>query len=217
MPRRAGFTLIELLVTVAVLAVVAGVAARQFRVARNEAEMTVARASVSRVREALLGCEQAPGLLADMRSVPGFQEEDLRIADLLFRRHAWDTYDPITRRGWRGPYMRGGGGIKREDGTQSGRFPAPDDRRWTDDKTFRERQFYADDDSPLYGTTNHPAIADPWGNPIVLQIPANDFSHARIVSAGPNGVLDTPPNIPMPTRESRADDIVLFLNRPDEI
>jgi prepilin-type N-terminal cleavage/methylation domain-containing protein len=214
---QCGLSLIELIVVIAVLSIVLSLLVVKVGGVKREAEMTVAQASVSRVRDALLGCEQTPGLLADMRSVKGFQEDDLHMADLLVRREAWAPYDPVARRGWRGPYMRSGGGVMRMNSAPSGRFPAANDRRWQDDKTFRERRFYADDSSPLYGTTNHPAIADPWGNPIVLQVPTNDFSHARVVSAGPSGVMDTPPDIPMPSRESRGDDIVLFLYRPDEI
>lgn len=62
-----------------------------------------------------------------------------------------------------------------------------------------------------YGIPNELALGDPWGNPYVIQIPpaeaiislsqsssdedeysATRFKYARIVSAGPDGILDTP-------------------------
>lgn len=62
-----------------------------------------------------------------------------------------------------------------------------------------------------YGVPGELAMGDPWGNPYVIQIPpaeavealspseadedeysATRFKYARIVSAGPDGVLDTP-------------------------
>jgi hypothetical protein len=57
----------------------------------------------------------------------------------------------------------------------------------------------------VYGFPGEPAIMDPWGNPYVVQIPPPQaftevtnaidsmrFAYARVVSAGPDGRLDTP-------------------------
>jgi type II secretory pathway pseudopilin PulG len=67
-----------------------------------------------------------------------------------------------------------------------------------------------------YGETGDPAVLDGWGNPIVLQVPQTPGTtehdrtrHARLVSAGPNGVIDTDPGELMPNE--RGDDLVLFL------
>ena len=67
-------------------------------------------------------------------------------------------------------------------------------------------EFY--DDSlriSVYGFAGEPTAVDPWGNPYVLQIPPAQaflspsnvtdevrFRYARLVSAGPDGCLDTP-------------------------
>ena len=50
----------------------------------------------------------------------------------------------------------------------------------------------------------------------MIQIPSNDFRYARLVSAGKNGVLETPRDVLTggPISE-RGDDLVLFLNRSD--
>jgi prepilin-type N-terminal cleavage/methylation domain-containing protein len=84
-----------------------------------------------------------------------------------------------------------------------------------------------------YGEPGDPTVLDAWGRPIVLQLPTEDATdmpdgngeftvvqicrmHARLVSAGPNGRIDTPINVLMPSPEQRGDDVVLFLFRHDE-
>ena len=67
-----------------------------------------------------------------------------------------------------------------------------------------------------------PTVIDAWGNPIVIQEPSTaadddiDRQHTRVVSPGPDGVLDTPPDELLPTRDQRGDDVMLFLFRHDE-
>ena len=113
-------------------------------------------------------------------------------------------------RGWRGPYVK----------KSVSSFPGRADVRFADDETFDARGFYptvAQLDLPrdilngregcsVYGFPGEPALLDPWGNPYVLQIPPPQafdgvttnlsdevrFRYARVVSAGPDGRLDTP-------------------------
>lgn len=164
-------------------------------------------------------------------------------------------------RGWRGPYLK----------IFPGAFPARDGRRFPDDATAAERGFFPDvtglrlpvefsrDDVSVYGFPGECALIDPWGNPYVLQIPPAQafssvtttnvpdivrFRYARVVSAGPDGILSTPCYTFNATndwreiginwmdarermisrqgglvdggdRSLRGDDIVLFLNRND--
>jgi hypothetical protein len=164
-------------------------------------------------------------------------------------------------RGWRGPYLK----------CPAGEFPHPRSRRRPGDGTFAERGFFPDisglrlpeafslDDASVYGFPGEPAVIDPWGNPYVLQIPPAQafsavsatnvsdvvrFAYARVVSAGPDGVLSTPCFAVNETndwsavgvnwadermrrlsrqaglidggdRSRRGDDIVLFLSRND--
>jgi len=70
-----------------------------------------------------------------------------------------------------------------------------------------------------------PAVVDAWSNPIVIQEPDVDDNdiisdierrHTRLVSAGRDGRFDTPPDVLMPTKPERNDDIVLFLFRHDD-
>lgn len=71
-----------------------------------------------------------------------------------------------------------------------------------------------------------PTVFDAWANPIVIQEPttwdstmatgADPKKYARLVSAGPNGVLETPETTGMPTASQRGDDIIMFLFVPDQ-
>jgi hypothetical protein len=65
----------------------------------------------------------------------------------------------------------------------------------------------------IYGNVNDPAILDGWGRPIVIQVP--DAERIRLVSAGADGILSTPPATAMPTLAACGDDIVLFLRTAD--
>lgn len=121
---------------------------------------------------------------------------------------AFTHWDERRERGWRGPYAN----------VATGPFPAQDDRRFAGDPTFGERNFFPSlshlrlpaefkraETASIYGFVGEPAVFDPWGNPYVVQIPPPQafpgvtnvsdetrFRYARIVSAGPDGRLDTP-------------------------
>lgn len=150
--------------------------------------------------------------------------------------------DEIAERGWRGPYLRTYRAIENTDSSRTDLFPNPDDRRDSRDRTFQERGFF-ESGQTYYGIPGEPAIGDPWGNPYVLQVPPasafarpsetselDRFRYARIVSAGPNGVLETPcykikkqedkrdnrlAGRTASGTEKRGDDLVLFLLRAD--
>ena len=119
-------------------------------------------------------------------------------------------WDNEAQRGWRGPYIRG----------WLSDFPVASAVRYKGDSTFAERGFFpplnglrlpdeilsGSGGCSVYGFPGEPALADPWGNPYVLQIPPAQafegrsadvsdemrFNYSRVVSAGPDGILSTP-------------------------
>lgn len=170
-------------------------------------------------------------------------------------------WNPESERGWHGPYVRHATGFFpsqdgtrfKDDDTFQARGFFPDVHALRLPKDFLDRV----DGCSIYGFPGEPAVLDPWGNPYVLQIPppqafpdrfgANTnlpdevrFRYARVVSAGPNGRLDTPCFASNATnwwstswnererrlcrqaglidgddRSARGDDLVLFLTRND--
>ena len=182
--------------------------------------------------------------------------DDDRTSSFSTPAQAFTEWSEAGSRGWRGPYLRLDS-ARAADAT----FPFPDDCRKAGDATFAARGFFpsvahlllpaAYRDGSVYGFAVEPALFDPWGNPYVLQIPPRQafasgsgsladiddeerFRYARIVSAGPDGILSTPCFFgntnssgsawgPAQRRDSifagrpadRGDDLVLFLTRPD--
>jgi prepilin-type N-terminal cleavage/methylation domain-containing protein len=69
---------------------------------------------------------------------------------------------------------------------------------------------YSVDDA--YGDPGDPAVLDGWGTPIVIQV-MSSIEYARLVSAGPNRVIDTP--LSDNEAVARGDDLIVFLKRAD--
>ena len=229
--------MLELVMVVAIIGALAAMLVPLMDRNREDAESTVARVSLQAVAEAFAGSATQPGLLSDMRGVPGFKPENLRVHDLLSASRIGTDYpgsenhDPATRRGWRGPYLRSPVGASNTVPARSGKFPLAEDVRFGGDGTFLERGFYLDASQSPYGAEGDLTAGDPWGNPFVLQVPPDEaFAHsatsvkklryARVISAGPDGILSTPRDrlagrLIDGTAALRGDDLVLFLNRSD--
>lgn len=185
----------ELLVVVVILAAVAALVVSNVDSARDDAEVTVAQATMHALREAITGSAAAPGYLADMKYVPGFRSVDIRTHDLLSASSypGFAEFDPVTRRGWNGPYLRNARVIgDTEDLTVA-------------DPWGNSIVVQVPPTSAFNGSTGD----------------AKRFRYARLVSAGADGVLTTPLDdrlAGMDTngdKDLRGDDLVLFLNRAD--
>ena len=106
------------------------------------------------------------------------------------------TYDPVTGRGWSGPYVDHASGVRVA-------YQVDAARGFTN----------------AYGLNGDPAPVDAWGNPIVLQQPVavgaihsnTSCNYARLISAGPDGVLQTPLNVLQPAPADIGDDLVVYL------
>ena len=171
--------------------------------------------------------------------------------------NTYTNWSAEAGRGWNGPYIKSGAKTMNTVPERLGLFPAADDRRTATDSTFHDRGFYPDDVPTEvsdyvegFGVSGEQALGDPWGNPYVLQIPPpaafvtsdnvsdqKRFEYARLVSAGPNGILETPCyTVPSSVSDAtkrraflrlagrlangdvtaRGDDLVLFVNREDQ-
>jgi len=200
--RRHGFTLVEVAVVLAVLVATAGLILSQLgslRFAgvgqdRTSAEVATV-ATLSTVRDAILGTPGHAGLWQDLGERQSLFPRV--IADLFVTNNlviygaspALLRFDPVSRLGWRGPYVAPAGA----------QYAVNVPMGFTTD----------------YGNNGDPGVLDAWGRPIVLQIPAIggalDWQDARLVSAGSDGKIDTPLNVRSPSDPYRNDDILLFL------
>lgn len=236
--RSRGFTLVELMLVVAVISIIAMLAVSKITPFVQKSKLIAAENDLRVLADAFMNLES--GYIKDMRGIPGFSLSNMRISNLFVSTNVYglvgnerleverldDTqkpfcappesfvsYDSLSRRGWRGPYIKNISGV----------FPSASDRRFSDDLTFEERGFFPKlsglrlpsdflnrrEGCSIYGFPGEGVLVDPWGNPYVLQIPppqafANGlssnanlsdetrFNYARIVSAGPNGRLDAP-------------------------
>ncbi|MEM9301696.1 MAG: hypothetical protein AAGE01_06275 [Pseudomonadota bacterium] len=126
---------------------------------------------------------------------------------------ALELYDPVSRVGWRGPWL---------DVTTATAYEI--------DGAFSSR--YGEGDGRGGSPNDDLAPQDGWGRAIVIQWPDPDNdgpdpdgdglvddpeerASVRLVSAGPNRLLETPPDVLTPTLAERNDDLVLFLYRED--
>lgn len=240
--RRRALSLVELLIVLVVLVVLGGLLIPVFTGVKERAESAATMATMRQIQQAILGDGQNPGYFADMGELPrpcyglpmgqpcrygtGIAPPGLGRVDHPQLRYLFVNplseettpyanfgdlaTNPATGIGWRGPYLQ----------TGNGRYVVEPARGFT--------TRYGDETGPIpntYPLGPDPAPLDAWGNPIVIQEPQEDPSAqvipdllrlgTRLVSAGPNGIIDTPPGIWNPTQAERGDDIVLFIFGPD--
>jgi prepilin-type N-terminal cleavage/methylation domain-containing protein len=201
--KRVGMTLLELVIVIAILGIIAGFIIPGGAYLEKRAKYTATNASLATIRDAIVGTSDKPGYLTDTGQMP------VTLRDLFVNpfpsTSALYTYNRDTGLGWRGPYLLNANGqyaINTTTNFVGGTYPAP------------------------YGANGDPTIIDAWGNAIILQIPttgstANNQLFARLVSAGPNGTIDTPIDDTAASPEyypppgDRGDDVVLFINHSD--
>jgi prepilin-type N-terminal cleavage/methylation domain-containing protein len=180
--HNCGFTLIEMVIVVAILMILAGIVVPMFSGIRDNSVSVATTATLRTIRDAIVGSGPGqPGYLSDMGGLP------VTMRDLFVMPTGASPFDPVTRRGWRGPYLL----------EATGTYPVNDG----------------------YGTKGDPAVLDSWGQPIVIQgaPTASDPNppYIRLVSAGPDGIIQTPNGDLYPLPTQRGDDVVLFLMRAD--
>lgn len=232
--RRRGLTLIELIVVLVILVALGGLLVPTFSGLGDQARRDATTTTLSRVAQAIVGADGYQEVMRYARddddSVfvghgtglpwPSPDEVTAGRADHPQLRYLFNMptglldydsdaapgavqfYDPVSRVGWRGPWLSVTTAtaytVNAADGFtdvygqgDGGGGPAVDD-----------------DLAPLDG----------WGNPVVIQLPNADpdeVDNVRLVSAGPDRVLDTPGDVLTPSAAEKNDDLVLYLYRED--
>lgn len=239
---RRGLTLLELAVVLAILSSLSGMVLFNLTPDRmnfsgagqnKTAPQIATEATMLGIREALMGSTAGPGYWDDVTHLaklwpspdlywlfqPLTSDPSRHFNPSPLEGNYWAVlkYNPYTQIGWRGPYMQ----------PPNASYTVDDARGFT--TTYRHTE------------VNCPYFLDAWGNPIVLQFPEeykglkihfettdNPVSNlyfienSRMVSAGPNGMLDTELNLRHLTNgmpgydyleanpSSRGDDIIMF-------
>ncbi len=201
-----GSTLIELLAVVVVLATIATLVVSRSEDSIAACDDATTATTMTSLRDAIAGSvsrghDATPGYLADVGKLP------LTISDLLRKPSSIPAFDVDRGIGWRGPYVSAPS-VPFAVNAASG-FTA------------------------VYAMPGDPVVLDAWQRPIVLQVPdangdgtpeTSDFAHARLVSAGRNGVIETPRtdaasasgSAYFPSLAACGDDVVLYVKVADQ-
>ena len=102
-----GFTLVELVMVIVLLSIISIVAVPNFIDLRDDARSAVTKDEMTAIKRAIIGDARVStggtypvaGYEADAGKLPG------TLTDLVVQPAAVNTYDPLTRLGWRGPYV----------------------------------------------------------------------------------------------------------------
>ncbi len=197
MCKERGFTLIELVTVTAILVVVASVALLNLSSTSEEEKVHAAQVSLTALRDAIVGTLDRPGFIVD-NSEPPIRLSDLfQMPTLLPSGRPVHAFDRFTARGWNGPYLASPGGV----------YALNDAAGFTIN----------------YDNVGAPCVIDPWQRPVILQRPTTTGltdderrEFTRLVSAGPDGIIETSPSAQAPDRnqlQDVGDDIVLYLFR----
>lgn len=211
--HRLAFTLLELIVVVAILATLAGGAILLIGPAEEQARAQMSQMEMARLREAILQFHSDTGYLpmqgpfaltSEGGSVPVPAEgadwfyhpanfNQLYDNPLSGTGHALETWNPDTKRGWRGPYISsfGEGYVDIGDDLQPDGSGSP-----TAGTVLTEVRSIADPfvtaASGDFFVWRFQAGGDPisnWGRPYVL-IDADNEAAARIIGMGSNRTYD---------------------------
>ncbi|MFN4259453.1 MAG: hypothetical protein ACK4RK_09140 [Gemmataceae bacterium] len=201
-PRcRMALTLLELVVVLVILVALAALVVPMVSYLSNDSRDVVTRSSMNSLRDVIVNryWPDMNGVMAGADGYPRPNPNDLggrqnhpQLVFLFSPPSGVANYDPIYRRGWNGPYLQHSGGQYLVVGSFTATF----------------------------GLNGDPTVLDGWGHPIVLQQPtvgnaAEQSLYTRLISAGPDGVIQTPANQLAPARSSCGDDLVLYLRIAD--
>lgn len=210
---EAGLTVLEMVVVLAILVATTGllvynIAPEGMRfggagAGRNPAEIATIT-TMRTLREAIVGDGSHQGYWDDLgHNAEYFPAKDrfrylFSVPDNIPSEYqSLQKFSPSRKLGWRGPYFQGTGAT----------FPLVDSGNG-----FTSAYL------PTGGTNTYPTLVDGWGNPLVIQGPfpntawtVSQVKRARIVSAGPNGRLETSTDPSTYDTPEESDDILLYI------
>ena len=178
--ERRALTLAELVIVLAILTTVSAIVLPMAGNFVADSRDAVTRQSLTRLRDVIaetywqdnrreLPCPGTVGVSSGRQEQP--QLRYLFVNPSRSPEDAAVTFDPVYRLGWRGPYL-----VERNEAVYTIDTAAG----------FSDR----------YGEDGDPTVLDGWGHPIVMQNPgqlSDGRQDVRLVSAGPDGILNTPP------------------------
>lgn len=209
--RQRGLTLMELAVVLAVLAALAALTIPYVNGGARLAACQTTDATLAGLRDAIAGSAAGPGYRADLGDWP------TSLQDLLTRPAGANAFNPHTGRGWRGPYVQGGGSSDAVLAHLSARFTTAGD--------YLAVAIAAGQPVILDHFSDPVCDAGDCRSPVVWQIPtggtqcgtttavATPGDYVRLVSAGPDGVLES--RLDDAWACARNDDRVLFVKMAD--
>lgn len=241
-----GLTLLELTIVLLILMALAGLTLPSFTEVPRYAQCTATKSTMKAIRDALLGNIDGPGYVADIGYFPTSLTALFTLPSYCSDRsittaaacatasETWqpeDEFNPVTGKGWRGPYMQDVITIKATD-LADGNFEDP-----TTVALSHISPPIAPGDAVILDSFAHGSVR----RPIILQNPGDDATPDgndcsidvtggtdpnecyRLVSAGANGVIDTKladatgsdNTVTPPNSRTRGDDLILYLKIPD--
>jgi prepilin-type N-terminal cleavage/methylation domain-containing protein len=222
--RRSGLTLLEMLVVLVILVATATMIVPIVGGFGSKSQQVSTRENFARLQELLVNQYKAdmgelprPGSLGLSANPPRNDHPQLRY---LFINPDTENITNTTgtnflsARVWRGPYV-----LHRGSRLPSTSSSSPDPFFGvTPDPTVFGIGDVVDSQGNIT-SPGDPTVIDAWGHPVVIQVPS-DPTYSRLVSAGPNGKIDTLESVNMPdntsTATGRGDDVLFFLYRADQ-
>lgn len=209
-----GVTLVEIMVVLSILVAIAALTVPRYEGFTRQAQITTTQVTLRQLQDLIVNryVVDMAGVVASTNAAvagglpgphanslqPATRSQSPQLAFLFINPVTNDisnAFNPIYSRGWRGPYLLSGRG---------GDYPG------ADPSTAVARGFGSQFGvSAAQSTTGvaDQAVLDVWGNPIVMRLDADfisatapPYAFYELVSAGPDGTLNTSDDLSMPLR-----------------
>lgn len=185
--RNQGLTLVELVVVLAILVALGGLVIPRLMATTDAARETATRASAVEIRDAVMR------FWSDCKySYPNGNANDQRIqlGHLLELPSTFSEFDPNLRLGWNGPYLQNDGRLYSIDLGAGFTTAYGDASQPTVRDTFANQDYDLDGvvESGLPFVIQEPTLSNLAASSLMYEI--GETREVRVVSAGPNGILE---------------------------